>query len=528
MPEAESFGFIDDAVMLTSTRDTHQLRSQMQTLSFRQNNPKSIQNTPTIDFGDRKKLTPQPSARWLGVTFDRKLTFGQQSLEVIAKEKQRAGFLGSHFHSEWGIPLKLLIILLSFTVHSVINYGVAAWLPLEPPEYFVSQLRVIDNLIARAALGALPSTPEVFLRHDFHLSSLKIRIQGGILNFISKSLTKPDTHPLFNFSQQAQNSSPDCYYNPFHRFFQHQVAEEFKEFTTILPIDPAIPLMRPTNYTTIIQPNKALARKRTEILHHSRDHVIVFTDDSQIPGKNTAAAAWCCNSNAQATEALGPASVILDNQSVIKELSSTDTLVSLIERKKTYTKLTYIHRAFPNLRILIRWGEGASTLTSTPSFSACTAANKEWASNQTLHFNRQEQKRLGHKPNPKTHLEAITSLKKHEVACITQLRSNHILLNQYLNSHRQLTDPACDCQEGVETVEHFLFICSKFEDQRQALLDYLQQNQLRPKKTILNNPRAFQAIVGFCNASWRLKSRWVWAKISDEATPKSLHAPSPD
>ncbi|KAG0149672.1 hypothetical protein CROQUDRAFT_88750 [Cronartium quercuum f. sp. fusiforme G11] len=132
----------------------------------------------------------------------------------------------------------------------------------------------------------------------------------------------------------------------------------------------------------------------------------------------------------------------------------------------------------------------------------------------------------GQPPKPKEHLEAIKSLKKHEVAFVTQLRSNHIHLNQYLNRFKQLTDPACDCQEGVEIVEHYLFLCHRYEEQRQPLLNNLQNRQLKPKKAILHHPPTFPYIVAFCNASWQLKSRWVWAKISDERLPSHLTIPS--
>lgn len=63
--------------------------------------------------------------------------------------------------------------LMTTTIHTASDYGAMAWLPTEPPNFFVDQLTVIDNTCARAALGALKSTPEIFLRHDLNTTPPK-------------------------------------------------------------------------------------------------------------------------------------------------------------------------------------------------------------------------------------------------------------------------------------------------------------------------------------------------------------------
>ncbi|KAG0145758.1 hypothetical protein CROQUDRAFT_658265 [Cronartium quercuum f. sp. fusiforme G11] len=97
-----------------------------------------------------------------------------------------------------------------------------------------------------------------------------------------------------------------------------------------------------------------------------------------------------------------------------------------------------------------------------------------------------------------------------------QLRSNHIHLNQYLNKSQQLSDPSYDCQEGIETIKHYLFICIKYDNQRLQLLDQLQRRQIKPNEAILQNPTAFLFIAQYCNTTCRLKNHWTWAKINDK------------
>lgn len=233
---ATALGFIDDVVLLTTASNKHQLKSQMQTLAYRQNmwakdhgaifdvkkmfwvifSPHDIDTPPTINFVDRKNISPEKKAKWLGITIDDKLTFAQHRLNTLTKGRQRAGFLALLSKTDWGISPKLMKTLLTTTIHAATDYGVAAWLQFEPPTYFIKQMTVIDNICARAALGALPSTPAAFLHHDLMLTPPKIRLQSKIMNFMATALTKPKHPPLYSFVKQAQNSNPKSHHNPFH------------------------------------------------------------------------------------------------------------------------------------------------------------------------------------------------------------------------------------------------------------------------------------------------------------------------
>lgn len=132
--------------------------------------PNDTEEPPTINFVDRRNILPQKKAKWLGITLDEKLTFAQHQTNVLTRGHQRAGFLATRSKTDWGIPPKLMRTLLTTTVHTTIDYGVTSWLQFEPPTYFIKQLITIENICARAALGALSSTPDVFLMHDSMLT----------------------------------------------------------------------------------------------------------------------------------------------------------------------------------------------------------------------------------------------------------------------------------------------------------------------------------------------------------------------
>lgn len=177
----------------------------------------------------------------------------------------------------------------------------------EPPNFFIEQLTAIDFTCARAALGAMRTTPAVFLLHDLHLTPAKIRLQSKILNFMARSLTKPQSHPLHQIIQRAQLSKAKSHKDPFDIFFQHPLCDQFREHIVQLPVDPTSTLIRPPNYSTLIQSSETVAKANTLCLKPSHSHTLISTDGSRIPSNNTAAAAWCANTKRSKAVALGPA-----------------------------------------------------------------------------------------------------------------------------------------------------------------------------------------------------------------------------
>lgn len=166
------------------------------------------------------------------------------------------------------------------------------------------------------------------------------------------------------------------------------------------------------------------------------------------------------------------------------------------------------------------------SFTDTPNTAAFLAAIKEWRKNKTEFFNDKDLVRLRHRPQPKRHLEGLSHLPKHEVATLTQLRSGHVPLNSYLNQFVQVTDPMCDCQEGIETVDHFMFVCQTHDQHRDTLTHDLQELPTKLNKHIFSTPNAFKFIAAYCNFTWRFANRWAWTKATDQPVPLHRQLPA--
>lgn len=127
------------------------------------------------------------------------------------------------------------------------------------------------------------------------------------LGFIAKTLTRPEHHPLHAFASHARATTVTCHHNPFQRFFQSPLSEEFDAFLRQKTIDPTVKLTKPPNYTTLLQKADGAAARDAKSLKPSSQHLITYTDGSHLLTEYTGAAAWCENTDRSMSETLGPA-----------------------------------------------------------------------------------------------------------------------------------------------------------------------------------------------------------------------------
>ena len=84
---------------------------------------------------------------------------------------------------------------------------------------------------------------------------------------------------------------------------------------------------------------------------------------------------------------------------------------------------------------------------------------------------------------------------------VTQVLTGHCRLNFFLNSIGKTLDPSLSCKKDIETVNHYLWHCSKEELNRSSTLKKacFSQGILYPpeNKLLFENPILFQALGKF-------------------------------
>lgn len=539
--------------------------------------PSAPRKGGTVNFGDRRDLEPVQETKWLGVTLDATLTFKRHKDEVITTGKKRANFLSSLSNTRWGIPPKLFKILISSTVHAATDYAVAAWINLPIPKFFTEKLTSIDAICATRALGALKNSPHLFLRHDLDLKLPNIRLTAKIISTIAIIAAKPPSDPLYRAYTKARSTNPHAHKGPLNAFFTSPFADRFSKFLDIQQPDTTIPFPPTPNFSTLNLQDKARTIKSIQDLRMSNVHTLVYSDGSRIEGKNTAASAWCENNAHNYIHQLGKEreygifeaefkgfvlalhlakhslqpttqqiTIIMDNQGVVKDMSTKKTTSRALTHKiEAIRALNDIEALTPNIKVTLQWCPGHKGIPGNktadrlakaaakkdlppdhqdkPTFASFRAAIKDWAEKESIaDYTAQDIKRLGHQPHPRQHLAKLSGLKnKHSVAAITQLRTGHIPLYQYLANRNLQTDPTCKCNTGPENVEHFLFSCPTHEEHRAELRQQLEELDIPFNKTALSYPEAIEPIANYPSSTWRLKSRWDWAEIQKEAVPRN-------
>ncbi|KAF7566119.1 Dimer-Tnp-hAT domain containing protein [Pyrenophora tritici-repentis] len=155
----------------------------------------------------------QPALRWLGVWFDRRLTFRRHVATRTAKAARVAHHIRSLARTTYGPPASSLRKATIACVYPSLLYGTECWYrgrtkqphtlkpgrPQEVSAYVGWHVAAIDKTLAIAARGILPAwktTPTAVLFRDAGLLSAAAALEEAKLRFATHLRTIDADHPL--------------------------------------------------------------------------------------------------------------------------------------------------------------------------------------------------------------------------------------------------------------------------------------------------------------------------------------------
>lgn len=94
-------------------------------------------------------------------------------------------------------------------------------------------------------------------------------------------------------------------------------------------------------------------------------------------------------------------------------------------------------------------------------------------------------------------------LKRGQAALLTQLRTGHVALNQYLHRIGAVDSPLCTRCGELETVDHFLLRCPRFLEPRQTLRGQLK-GQILSARSLLGSRPNLAPLMAFIESTGRL------------------------
>ena len=131
-----------------------------------------------------------PTPKFLGVTFDRTLSFGAHVQSLCSKFYPRHKALRSIATASWGPTKELLSLLYKAFVRSVLTYACPGWFPFLC-NTATNHLEVLHRTACRVNTGCLFSTPSSLLLLEGQLPPLKLTLEHQTLYSFERALHLP-------------------------------------------------------------------------------------------------------------------------------------------------------------------------------------------------------------------------------------------------------------------------------------------------------------------------------------------------
>lgn len=143
---------------------------------------------------DGRILTVNPEPVFLGVTYDRSLTFAPHVSKVAARVVTGCRVLGALSGHEWGWKRRQLRTVYLATSHSRMKYCAASWMPWAA-DSTLQRLEVAQNRCLRVITGQHSSTPTDSLRIETGIPSVRTLRDRSAAEAMERSLRLPQSNP---------------------------------------------------------------------------------------------------------------------------------------------------------------------------------------------------------------------------------------------------------------------------------------------------------------------------------------------
>ena len=223
--------FVDDFLILYRSKHLRTIERQLQLClnkldSWANTNGFSFSNTKTVcihfsklrkQYGSPNltlgisKIPVVPEHKFLGVTYDSKLSFIPHLKETRLKCSKALNLLRAVAHTDWGSDRDTLLSLYRLLIRSRIDYGSQAYSSTRKSylHHIISYLQILDpiqNLSIRLCLGSFRTTPVASLQIEANEPPLQLRRQMLFTQYCLKAYSNP-TNPVYGLLVKPSNQA---------------------------------------------------------------------------------------------------------------------------------------------------------------------------------------------------------------------------------------------------------------------------------------------------------------------------------
>lgn len=468
-------------------------------------------------------LTTVTSHKFLGLIFDRKLTWTNHLVNLRARAYRALNLLKVVSARHWGADRRTLIMLYRALVRSRLDYGSVVYSSANPR--LLKSLDTVQNEALRISTGAFKSSPIMSLCVEADEPPLSIRRTRLLLHYCASRAHTP-SHPAYPYIFTT------AYHNRYNRRPHSSKPIHFRYHTKLLELDVHPPTVQPLPPSPALPPWKRppvdfnlslseLSKQTTPphiymkafhavmSRHPPADWTHYYTDGSRLQGRVGCAfvlrdeaylfpllphcsiysaelfAIFQCIENIL-THNVPKSLIISDSLSALQGLQTVTTpspIISLIRSKMCQLPPGHLvqfcwvpsHTGIPGNTLA---DEAAKMATSTPSAPwplttpqdlkniLTDAVKSQWQS-EWNDPNLASNKLKSVKPRIGWWLSAHRSTRREEVL-LARLRIGHThLTHSYLMSRDP--QPECPTCNTALTVSHILLSCSTYDTPRTAL-----------------------------------------------------------
>jgi len=290
---------------------------------------------------DGVTIHPAEEAKYLGVTFDKKLKYRAHIEQVVKKGTKFALAIGNIAKSTWGAEFKYLRRLFTAVAAPRMDYAASIWhrpgdTRTAPTTSQLNKMASVQRQIMRTITGCFRTTPTAALEAETALPPPQFRLRNKILRSVTRMRTLPANHPVQQCIKRAKSKGTPAYLSNL-----ENIIKQFPEYMqdTMEEIHPYI---RPPWWTLEAEIHIDGSKDEAE-KHHNRagsnamndSTILIYTDGSGING-NIGAAAYCSSTGQKEHQYLGKDKTHNVYAAELEAINMATNIVKESDRK--YTK----------------------------------------------------------------------------------------------------------------------------------------------------------------------------------------------
>jgi len=460
----------------------------------------SKQKVGTIRICDTP-LTEVEEATYLGVTFDKRLTWKAHLAQTEAKARKRLAILRKLAGTNWGAHEKILKTIYLGTIRPILEYGSTTWMTTAKTTQ--QKLDKVQNQALRIITGGMKSTPIKAMEEVTAIPPLAKRRETKALIQASKYQFLPD-HPMktklgnltknrlkrgsyIHESKRLLRTYASQLGPPTTPFSTTDLPEPWKYDLSNLTINTAVPGLSPATRDETAK--LALTQAMIDDQYPSENWTRVYTDGSataaikdggagvfitHISGRSESISLptgkHCTNYRAEVEAILQATSSIEEScENCSNVVIFTDALSVL--QALGNSKLPSMSRALDQLSrnkvVSLQWIPAHCGVPGNET--ADRLAKLGATGNQPITAVTHEEKATTVKTlmKPKTPKDDYHLLDRWEQVIIFRLRTGHNRLNAHMHAKFKLSpSPLCPCSNESQTAEHILQRCPRMNQLR--------------------------------------------------------------